>query len=122
MAQVKAIANKAITYAFTAGIVIALVLGLVSNLVPESLVPYLTSLLILAGIVVGFFNISRSETKDYVLFVTALVILTSLSQGVLANIQYIGSALEHVLTHILAFVLPSGIIVGVKAIINLAKN
>ncbi len=122
MVQVKKLANKAIAYAFTVGVVIALILGLVSNLVPADVLPYLTSLLILAGIVVGFFNIQRTEMKDYVLFVTALVITMSLSKGALGGIQLIGPALENVLSSILAFILPSGVIVGVRAIVGLAKN
>ena len=122
MVQIKKLANKAIAYAFTVGVVVALILGLVSNVVPASTVPYLTSLLILAGIAVGFFNIQPTEMKDYVLFVTALVITTSLSKGVLGGVQIIGPALENVLSSILAFILPSGVIVGVRAIVNLAKN
>lgn len=117
----KKIVNKLIAYAFTVGVVVALVLGLVSAWV-EAWVPLLTSLLILAGIVVGFFNITPNETRDYVLFVTALVIVTSLSQGVLGAVQGIGPYLESVLGAILAFITPSLIIVAIKAVINLAKN
>ena len=118
----KKIVNKLIAYAFTGGVVIALVLGLISQLVPASAVPYLTSLLILAGIIVGFFNITPAETRDYVLYVTALVIVTSLSKGVLGQVQRIGPSLESVLGMILAFITPSLIIVGLKAVMNLAKN
>ncbi len=119
---VKKAVNKVIAYAFTVGVVAALVLGLISANLPAGTTPYLTSLLILAGIIVGFFNISPTETKEYVLFVTALVIMTGLSQGVLGQVQGIGMYLESVLASILAFVLPSGVIVGIKAILNLAKN
>lgn len=116
------IANRLITYAFTIGVVIALILGLISTWLPEGVAGVLTSLLILAGIVVGFFNISPTEAKEYVLFVTALVIVTSLSQGVLGGLQVIGPLLESVLSAILAFVLPSVVIVAIKAVLNLARN
>lgn len=118
----KKVANKVIAYAFTAGVVIALILGLVANWVSPTTVPYLTSLLILAGIIVGFFNIAPHETKDYILFTTALVIVVSLGGNNLGELQYLGKYLVTVLNHILAFVLPSVIIVGVKAVINLAKD
>ncbi|HIG93594.1 TPA: hypothetical protein HA234_05350 [Candidatus Woesearchaeota archaeon] len=101
--------------------VIALVLGLVSGLVTQW-VPALTSLLILAGVVVGFFNITPAETKDYVLFVTAVVIVISLGGNTLGQVQYVGDYLSRILTSILAFILPSVIIVAIKAIINLARN
>ena len=121
-ALVERFTNKVIAYAFTAGVVVALALGLVSSWLPEGVVPYLASLLILAGIVVGFFNINPSETKEYVLFVTALVVVTSLSQSVLGAVQVIGPYLERVLASLMAFIVPSVLIVGVKAIINLAKD
>lgn len=119
---VNKVANKMIAYAFTVGVVIALVLGLISSWLPESMLPYLTSILILAGIVVGFFNITPSETRDYVLFATALVIVTGFGGDLLSEIQSIGPYLTSVLAHIMAFILPSVIIVGIRAIINLAKD
>ena len=116
------IENKVIAYAFTTGVVVALILGLISAIVPATAVPYLTSLLILAGIVVGFFNITPTETSNYVLFVTAIVVVTSLSQGLLAAVQYIGPYLESVLASIMAFIVPSVIVVGLRAVLNLAEN
>ena len=86
----KKVANKMIAYAFTAGVVLALVLGLVATMVPVSWVPYLTTLLIVAGVVVGFFNITPEEVKNYVLYVTAIVIVTSLSKGSLGAVQVVG--------------------------------
>ena len=119
---VSKIENKVIAYAFTAGVVIALILGLISAMVPATAVPYLTSLLILAGVVVGFFNITPAEAKDYVFFVAVIVVVTSLSKGSLAAVQFIGPYLESVLASIMAFIVPSVIIVGLKAVINLAEN
>lgn len=118
---VKGVANKVIAYAFTAGIVAALVLGLLSTWVTqwESV---LTSILILAGIVVGFFNITPKEARDYILYVTALVIVTSLSKGTLGSLTTIGPMLENVLGSIMAFIMPSVIIVGIKSILNLARS
>ena len=116
------IANRLIAYAFTVGVVLALVLGLISSVLPPAALPWLTSLLIVAGIVVGLFNIGPTETKDYVLFVTAMVIVTSLGQTTLATVQVIGPYLHSVLQSIMAFILPSGLIVGIKAILDLARG
>jgi hypothetical protein len=118
----KEVVNKVIAYAFTIGVIVALVLGLVSAMVPANVVPYLISVMVLAGVAVGFFNISPRETRDYVLFVTALVIVTSMSGDTLSAVQYVGPYLESVLASIMAFIVPSVIIVGIKAIINLAKD
>ena len=116
------VANKVIAYAFTVGIIIAVVLGLIAARLSPSVVAVLTSLLILAGIIVGFFNITGAEQRDYILFATALVIVTSLSRGSLGTLQIIGPYLESVLGAMMAFILPSVIIVGIRAIIGLAKD
>jgi len=121
----KKVVNKVLAYAFMTGIVLALVLGLVSPVV-ESINPalpaILTSLLILAGIAVGFANITEDETRDYILYVTALVIVLSLGGSTLGQVQRIGPYLESVLGSLMTFVLPSVIIVGVRAIFRLAKD
>lgn len=119
--EVRSITNKAITLAFTIGVVVALVVGLASPYIPSNALPFLTSLLILAGIAVGFFNIHPNEARDYVVFVTALVIVTSLSQGILGAVQFVGPLLENVLRSILAFILPSVVIVAVRSILQLAR-
>lgn len=118
----KKVVNKLIAYALTVGVLVALVLGLISAMVPPSVLPYLTSLLILAGVVVGFFNITPEEAKNYVLFVTAIVIVTSLSKGSLEAVQVIGPYLESMLASLMAFIVPSVVIVGIKAVLNLAKE
>ena len=118
----KKVANKVIAYAFTAGVVIALVLGLVSAVLPAGTASVLMSLLILAGIIVGFFNIGPTEQRDYIVYVTALVIVTSLSGGLLGQVQVVGVYLESVLAAIQAFVVPSVIIVAIRAVMSLARD
>lgn len=118
----KSIANRVIAYSFTIGIVIALILGLISSLLPGTVAPILTSVLILMGIIVGFFNITPNETKDYVLYVTAIVVVVALGGNNLGQLQVIGKYLVSVLNAILAFVLPSVIVVAIRAVINLAKD
>lgn len=118
----KGITNKFIAYSFTIGIVIALILGLVSTRLSVNVVAVLTSLLILLGIIVGFFNISPTETKDYILYVTAMIVVVSLGGNNLGQVQLIGGYVVSVLNAILAFIMPSAIIVGIKAVINLAKD
>jgi len=54
--------------------------------------------------------------------VAAIVVVTSLAGNNLGELQYVGKYLVGVLNSIMAFVLPSLIIVGIKAVINLAKN
>ena len=116
------VANKLIAYSFTIGILIALILGLISTVLSADMVAILTSILILMGIIVGFFNITPKETKDYVLYVTAIVIVVSLGGNNLGQLQLVGKYLVSVLSAVMAFILPSVIIVGVRAVIRLARN
>lgn len=116
------VANKVIAYAFTAGVIIAVILGLISTRLAPGTVAVLTSILILAGILVGFFNITGAEQRDYIIFATALVIVTSQSKGSLGALQIVGPYLESVLGAMMAFIVPSVIIVGLRAIIGLAKD
>lgn len=126
MAEVaKKVVNKVLAYAFMTGIVLALILGLVLPVVASispTLPAVLTSVLILAGIGVGFANITEDETRDYILYVTALVVVLSLGGSTLGQVQRIGPYLESVLGSLMTFVLPSVVIVGIRAIIRLAKD
>ncbi len=122
MAEGKRVVNKMIAYAFTTGVVVALILGLISARLPPSVEAVLTSLLILAGIVVGFFNITPTEARDYVFYVAAIVLVTYLGGNNLGQLQYVGPYLVSVLNSIMAFIMPSLIIVGIKSVVNLAKN
>ncbi|MBT4936205.1 hypothetical protein HOL21_01025 [Candidatus Woesearchaeota archaeon] len=119
---VSRVTNRVIAYAFAVGVFVALILGLISASLSASSVAVLTSILIIAGIVVGFFNITHDERKDYILFVTALVIVASLSKGVLGSVQIVGPYLESVFASIMAFIVPSVIIVGLRAIMSLARE
>ncbi len=114
--------NKIIAYAFTAGVIIAVVLGLVAAMLPPSVVPILTTVLILAGLIVGFFNVTAEEQRDYVMYVTALVIVLNFGGNVLGGVQIIGKYLVSVMGAMMAFILPSVIIVGLKAVIGLARD
>jgi sugar phosphate permease len=114
-----------LAYAFSAGIVIALVLGLISPVVAKvnpALPAILTTVLILAGVAVGFANITESETRDYIMYVTALVVVLALGGSVLGSVQIVGLYLESVLASLMTFVLPSVVIVGVRAIFRLARD
>lgn len=122
MSIVHKVGNKVIAYSFTVGVVIALVLGLISTRLAPSTVAVLTSVLIVMGIIIGFFNITPSEQKDYVFYVAAIVVVVALGGNNLGQLQFVGPTLVAVLNAILAFIMPSVIIVGIRAVINLAKD
>ena len=122
MSIVQKVGNKVIAYSFTVGVLIALILGLVSSMFSPNTVAVMTSVLIVMGIIVGFFNITPAEQRDYVFYVAAIVVVVGLGGNNLGQLQMVGPKLVSVLNSILAFIMPSVIIVGIRAVINLAKD
>ncbi len=122
MGLVHKVGNKVIAYSFTVGVIIAVLLGLISSRLSPNMVAILTSVLIVMGIIVGFFNISPGEQRDYVFYVAAIVVVVALGGNNLGQLQLVGPKLVAVLNSILAFIMPSVIIVAIRAVINLAKD
>ena len=62
-------------YSFIIGVIIAVVLGLVSL---GAATPWLASLLVVLGLIVGFLNVTGKETKEFLIVATVLVIAASM--------------------------------------------
>lgn len=120
MKQTK-VENKVKQYVFPVGIGVALVLGLLSGWL-TAFVPFLVSVLVLAGIAVGYYNVTEEEMQDFVFFTTALVVVATLAGSMLGSVQLIGGLLNNVLASVLAFVTPALIVVAVRAVMVLAKD
>ncbi|MFC1704968.1 hypothetical protein ACFLZ6_01415 [Nanoarchaeota archaeon] len=109
-------------YSFIGGVVLAVILGLPISL--GTAATWLTSLLVLLGLTVGFLNVAGKDVKEFLILATILVIVSSMgaTTGVLAKIQVIGSALQGILGSIMNFVVPATIIVALKAVYGLTKK
>ena len=111
-------------YSFIGGVVLAVVLGLFSaQLKGTTAEPWLVSLLVLLGLVVGFINVSGKATKEFMMVAIVLVLAAYVGKAseTLGSIQIIGSYIASVFTQILAFVVPATIVVGLKEIWSLGK-
>ncbi len=107
-------------YSFVIGVILALILGVVP-LGPST--PWLTSLLVLLGIVVGFLNVTSKEVKDFLLVAVVLIIAASLGGSTaLANVEMIGEYLTGIFSQLLAFIVPATIVVALKEIWALAQS
>ena len=111
-------------YAYLVGVIAALIVGILASYIPATAVTWLTSIIILAGLVVGFMNISTKEIKDFLLVSTVLVIVAyaGSAAGTLKSVQIIGMYLEGIFTQLLAFVVPATVVVALKEILLLAKK
>ena len=104
-------------YSFIIGVIIAVVLGVFSNL-GGATAAWLASLLVVLGLVVGFLNVTGKETKEFLLVAVVLIIAANMgaASATLGGVQYIGSYLSGIFTQILAFVVPATAVVALKDI------
>jgi len=111
------------SYSFIVGVIVAVVLGIAASALGTA-TPWLISLLILAGLVVGFLNVSGKETKEFVLMSVSLVIVAFAgnASSTLGSVQVVGPYLQGILSSILAFVVPATVVVALKDIWGLAKG
>lgn len=105
-------------YSFIYGVVIAVLTSFFFAAYPL-LVLYTAPVLVILGLAVGFLNIAEKESKEFLLAILALIIMFSLAgSGIayLTNIKYVGA----ILTNIMAFVMPAGVVVALKVVYSLA--
>jgi len=111
-------------YSFIVGVILAVVLGLFATYLGAATM-WLTSLLVLLGLIVGFLNVAGKETKEFLLVAAILVIVSFAGgAGALANLEAfgIGVYLEGIFNQIIAFVIPAAIVVALKDVWALAKT
>ncbi|RMF54821.1 hypothetical protein D6745_04045 [Candidatus Woesearchaeota archaeon] len=109
-------------WTFIIGVVISVVIGLIGGML-GSATPWLTSLLILFGLIVGFLNVAGEDTKDFMLASVVLVITAYMGNAAttLATMEIIGPYISGILTAVLAFVVPATVVVALKEVYALAK-
>ena len=109
-------------YSFIGGVILAVVLGLFSANLGTAAV-WLTSLLVLLGLVVGFLNVTGKETKEFMMVALVLILVSYTAPGTLEKLSaaQIGTYLDHIFGQIMAFVVPATIVVALKDIWALGK-
>ena len=110
-------------YSFIIGVIIAVVLGLAAPKLGTA-TPWLWSLLVVLGLVVGFLNVPGKETKEFLWVTVALVVVAFAGSAQIdkwSNVQLIGQYLSGMFNSILAFVIPASVVVALKEVWDLAK-
>jgi len=107
--------------AFNVGVIIALGLGLVSNFLTGSVVGILAAVLVAMGLIVGFMNVTGSETKDFLL-VAAVLILGATGATTLSVLPLVGTYMVNTFSYLMAFIVPATLVVGLKAIFAMSKD
>ncbi|MBS3126489.1 hypothetical protein J4453_03565 [Candidatus Woesearchaeota archaeon] len=110
-------------YSFIIGVIIAIVLGLALPLGSDTTV-WLTSILVVLGLIVGFLNVTGKETKEFLTVGTILVIVAFAGNAstTLNQVIYLGQYLSGIFSAMLAFVVPSVVVVALKDVWALGQN
>jgi hypothetical protein len=104
--------------AFVLGIVGALILGVLSGLKlfdPTSII--FSSILIVAGIVIGLLNITDKESIPFM--ISALVL--GVGTASLASLPYIGFFLGAVFETLAKVILPASIVIAIKTAVQMSR-
>ncbi len=116
-------------YSFIIGVVLAIILGLATGssairLALAGTEVWLTSILVILGLIVGFLNVAGKDTKDFLMVATILVIVSFAggSTQELAGVSIIGPYIAGIFSQVMAFVVPATVVVGLKEIYYLART
>ena len=109
--------SKLGSYAFIAGIVISILIGLLG--LKGDTLGTATAILVILGLIVGLLNVTAGETVAFLVATIALIVAGTAD---LAVIPMVGNALQFVLAAIVVFVAPAAIVVALKAIYALASS
>ena len=103
-------------WAFVLGVLLAIVAGLMT----EWLSPGTVGLaLVVLGLIVGFLNVQKKETANFLVAAIALM-LTGLAR--VDQLPLVGPYLDPVLANIVMFVAPAVLVVSLKTIFELGKD
>ncbi len=102
------------SWAFLIGLVLAVLVGLFSDLSTQSTL----YTLVILGLIVGLLNVADEETEPFLLSGTVLIIASSLGSGILGVVP----VLKNVLGALLALFVPATIIVAVRNVFSIAKH
>lgn len=108
--------HKVAHYTFFVGLLVAIIAGLFRNVVSAEV---LVTTLVILGIIVGFFNLTAKETTPFLVAAIALMLAGIVNLGLIPGV---GLYLRSILSNIVVFVVPGAIIVGIKAIWQLASD
>jgi hypothetical protein len=105
-------------WAFIAGLVITVLAGFVTT-VPETTV--LLTLFIL-GLVVGFLNIDKKDTTEFLVAVIALLAVGSLGALSVGQLIMPVGYLQAILNGFIAFVAAAALVVSLKAVVEASRK
>ncbi len=112
--------NKTGHYAFLAGVLLAIIVGLFYE-AAKNYSSAVVVVLVLLGLIVGFLNVTARETTEFLVAAIALMGGGAALESITV-IPVVGTVLYQILLHVAVFVAPAALVVALKAIKNLAES
>lgn len=106
------------SWAFIIGVVLAIIIGLLGTTVFGGFADMLPLVFVILGIIIGLLNISDKEITSFLVAVVALLVAGGVNWAVIPTV---GTMLGSIFANIAALMAPAAIIVGIKAVWNLAS-
>jgi hypothetical protein len=112
------------SWAFTIGVLIAILLGLIGSSLGSAAMQWLTLLLFIVGVIVGVLNITSEEAMG---FLTTSAILVFVSFAGSQSLQTLGTtwivgALVNIFNALMVLFVPATIVVALRAVFTLARD
>ncbi|MBI5872301.1 hypothetical protein HZB88_04430 [archaeon] len=104
--------------AFIIGVILALLIGLFGWGASTAAI----SILIVIGLIVGLLNISEKEMTGFLFAVLVLVVIAKFGGDILSLVAGVGVYLQGILNALITFIVPTAIIVALKAVYALAEK
>ena len=123
--------EKIAQWAFTAFVIIAIIMGLVVGFMSYNADPnvadtraYVTLIMLILGIVVGVVSITTKETMPFLVATIALIVASSANVwGPLSTLhELLYDWATEILRFIVAFAAPAAVINAIKAVLVMAKE
>jgi hypothetical protein len=122
--MVKSRENLIGAYAFLIGVILAVLVGILQqslDVAKTSSIPY--ALLVILGIMVGFFNFSDKDSFTFLVASLSLVIVSGFGQTALIYVAQVPilSSLTAVLSALMVMFVPATIIVALKTVFSISR-
>ncbi|MFH1256447.1 MAG: hypothetical protein V1494_04080 [Candidatus Diapherotrites archaeon] len=109
-------------YAFIAGVILAIIIGIFSSSV-AAYAGIIGLILVILGLIVGFANIKDKETTAFLIAAIALMLVGAANLSSLDTVlNGLGTALAGIVLAIQFFVAPAALIIALKSIWSMAKE
>ncbi len=109
-------------YSFIAGIILAVVIGIIPGLTDTLGTTNILLTFAVLGLIVGLLNVTAKETIGFLVAALVLIVSTSITFFTVGRIPVIGAALGSIWESIMAFVAFAAIVVALKTVIALAED